>query len=127
MKFKRSDAQNQRIEKITAEHLVIGIDIAKETHVSRAVNYRGLEIGRHLTFSNERDGYEKLRRWIHSMQQQQKKSSYIIGLEPTGHYWFSLADWAVKNEFEVVLVNPMTTKRNKENRDNSQSKNDVKD
>lgn len=28
MKFKQTDAQNQRIEQITTSHLVIGIDIA---------------------------------------------------------------------------------------------------
>jgi len=49
MKFKSSDAINQRIERITTEHLVVGIDIAKEKHVARAVNYRGLQCGRHLT------------------------------------------------------------------------------
>jgi transposase len=30
MKFKQSDAQNQRIERITTSHLVVGIDMAKE-------------------------------------------------------------------------------------------------
>ncbi|MGG1663099.1 IS110 family transposase, partial [Brevibacillus sp. NRS-1366] len=127
MKFKRSDAQNQRIERITTEHLVVGIDIAKETHVARTVNYRGLELGCHLTFSNSHDGFEKLLRWIQSLQSQQALSQLIIGLEPTGHYWFSLADWLVSRDVDIVLVNPLTTKRNKENRDNSQSKNDVKD
>ena len=60
MKFKSSEAINQRIERITAEHLVVGIDIAKEKHVARAVNYRGLERGKHLTFNNDRWGFEKL-------------------------------------------------------------------
>lgn len=127
MKFKRRDAQNQRIERITTEHLVVGIDIAKETHVARAVNYRGLEIGRHLTFSNSHEGFEKLLRWIQSLQSQHGLSQLIIGLEPTGHYWLNLGDWLVSRDVDIVLVNPLTTKRNKENRDNSQSKNDVKD
>jgi len=35
MKFKSSNAINQRIERITTEHLVVGIDIAKEKHVAR--------------------------------------------------------------------------------------------
>ncbi|OAB39368.1 hypothetical protein PMSD_05450 [Paenibacillus macquariensis subsp. defensor] len=41
MKFKSQDKQNQLIEKITAQHLVVGIDIAQQTHVARAVNFRG--------------------------------------------------------------------------------------
>lgn len=32
MKFKQSDGQNQRIERITTTHIIVGIDIAKETH-----------------------------------------------------------------------------------------------
>lgn len=48
-------------------------------------------------------------------------------MEPTGHYWFNLANWLVEQRLSVVLVNPVTTKRNKENRDNSPSKNDSKD
>ena len=51
----------------------------------------------------------------------------IVGMESTGHYWVNIANWLVERGFEVVLVNPMTTKRNKENRDNSPSKSDPKD
>lgn len=41
MKFKSSAAINQRIECITTNHMIVGIDIAKETHVAGAVNFRG--------------------------------------------------------------------------------------
>lgn len=53
MKFKSSNAINQRIERITTKHLVVGIDIAKETHVAGAVNFRGIQLGRTLSFSND--------------------------------------------------------------------------
>lgn len=36
MKLKQSNGQNQRIERITTSHLVIGIGMAKETHVALA-------------------------------------------------------------------------------------------
>ncbi|MDQ8738895.1 IS110 family transposase, partial [Paenibacillus sp. LHD-38] len=42
MKFKQSAEQNQRIERISTSHLVVGIDIAKETHVAQATNFRGI-------------------------------------------------------------------------------------
>lgn len=61
------------------------------------------------------------------LQESHGYTSVLIGLEPTGHYWFSLADWLTARQIELVLVNSLTTKRNKENRDNSKSKNDVKD
>ncbi|WP_156043464.1 hypothetical protein [Paenibacillus sp. UNC451MF] len=37
MKFKTQDKQNQPIENITAHHLVVGVDIAQEVHVARAL------------------------------------------------------------------------------------------
>jgi Transposase and inactivated derivatives len=128
MKFKQTDAQNQRIEQITTSHLVIGIDMAKETHVAQATNFRGIVVSkRHLSFSNSIEGFEKLNRWMNELQQKYRLKKLIIGMEPTGHYWFNLANWLSDKEVHVVMVNPATTKRNKENRDNSPSKNDPKD
>lgn len=51
----------------------------------------------------------------------------IVGMEPTGHYWLNLAKWLSEHHIEVVLVNPHLVKKNKENRDNTQSKSDKKD
>ncbi len=104
MKFKSSNTINQRIERITTEHLVIGIDIAKERHVARAVNFRGIERGKALSFNNNLWGFEKLQHWVQKLQHQYEHSSVIIGLESTGHYWFNLANWLVEHEIDVVLV-----------------------
>jgi transposase len=127
MKFKQHDAQNQRIERITSHHLVIGIDIAKETQVARAVTYRGIELGRACSFKNDLLGFQKLLSWIKSIQKQHNKTGVIIGMEPTGHYWLNLACWLLEKHLEVVVVNPYQVKNNKENRDNSPTKNDTKD
>lgn len=48
-------------------------------------------------------------------------------MEPTGHYWLSLARWLLDQGIEAVLVNPHLVKKNKENRDNTPSKSDRKD
>ena len=127
MKFKLFQKQNQRILNITNNHLVVGIDIAKETHVARAVNYRGIELGKHLSFSNDSYGFDRLIRWIERLQNQHSLDRIIIGMEPTGHYWLNLAYWLVEKGMETVVVNPHLVKKNKENRDNSQTKNDIKD
>lgn len=127
MKFKSSTAINQRIERITTDHLIIGVDIAKETHVAGAVNFRGIQLGRTLSFSNDSYGYEKLMRWVHDFQKSYGLTQVIFGVESTGHYFLNLAFWLHEHGKQVVLVNPMTTKRNKENRDNKPSKNDAKD
>lgn len=46
MKYKQLKKQNQRITRISDKTLVIGADIAKEIHVARAVDYRGIELGK---------------------------------------------------------------------------------
>ncbi|PWV87364.1 transposase IS116/IS110/IS902 family protein, partial [Paenibacillus cellulosilyticus] len=127
MKFKQSDKQNQRIERISTNHLIIGIDIAKYTHVARATDYRGIERGSYLAFSNDFEGYEKLLHWMKSLMFEFNKTDVIVGVEPTGHYWLNLAFWLKEKQLELVLVNPFQVKRNKENRDNSPTKNDIKD
>ncbi|CAH0251724.1 hypothetical protein SRABI96_03195 [Peribacillus sp. Bi96] len=38
MNFKMQNKQNQLIERITNRHLVVGIDIAQQFHVARAVH-----------------------------------------------------------------------------------------
>jgi transposase len=127
MKFKSQDKQNQLIEKITAQHLVVGIDIAQQTHVARAVNFRGIVIDNPLSFSNDEEGFQILLRWIQSLQAVHNLNFAIIGMEPTGHYWLSISKWLSEKQFEVVLVNPHLVKKNKENRDNTPSKSDKKD
>jgi transposase len=127
MKFKSSDKFNQRIERITSTHLVIGIDIAKETHFARAMNFRGVECGRTVSFNNDEAGVKKLLQWITTTQKMFHFNAAIVGLESTGHYWLTLAEQLHNHGLEVVLVNPLTTKRNKENRDNRPSKSDTKD
>jgi transposase len=128
MKFKQSEGQNQRIERISTSHLVVGIDMAKEIHVAQATNFRGIVLAkRHLPFTNNLEGFEKLQRWVEDLQQKYQLKNLIIGMEPTGHYGFNLANWLADKGKHVVMVNPATTKRNKENRDNSPSKSDPKD
>ena len=60
MKYKQSKKQNQRISQITEFTLVVGADIAKETHVARAIDFRGIELGKDCVFSNDQAGMEKL-------------------------------------------------------------------
>ncbi|MBN3523652.1 IS110 family transposase [Paenibacillus apiarius] len=127
MKFKSQDKQNQLIEKITAQHLVVGIDIAQQMHVARAVNFRGIVVGNPLSFSNDEEGFHSLLQWILSLQAAHGLTAAIAGMEPTGHYWLNLSRWLSERQFEVVLVNPHLVKKNKENRDNTPSKSDKKD
>jgi hypothetical protein len=63
MNFKMQNKQNQLIERITNRHLVVGIDIAQQFHVARAVNYRGIVVGHPLSFENNDEGFTKFLSW----------------------------------------------------------------
>jgi len=127
LKFKAQAKQNQLLERISTQHLVVGIDIAQQAHVARAVNFRGILLGTPLHFSNDDAGFNLLLKWMKNLQETQQLNGAIIGMEPTGHYWLSLAAWLQDRNLEVVLVNPHLVKKNKENRDNTPSKSDDKD
>ena len=64
---------------------------------------------------------------MQSLENKNNLTSIIVGMEPTGHYWLNLAWWLMEQNLEVVVVNPFQVKSNKENRDNSPTKNDSKD
>jgi transposase len=127
MKFKMQTKQNQLIERISVKHLVVGVDISQQFHVARAVNFRGIVVGDPLTFNNNKEGFASLLKWIKNLQRLNNLDEAIVGMEPTGHYWINLSKWLSNQEIEVVTVNPHLVKKNKENRDNTQSKSDKKD
>ena len=127
MKYKMQDKQNQLIERISDQHLVVGVDIAQQFHVARAVNYRGIVIGDPLTFENDETGFARLQEWMNELKDSKGYRTEIVGMEPTGHYWLNLSKWLFDHDIDVVTVNPHLVKKNKENRDNTQSKSDKKD
>ena len=120
--------KNDKISFITDEMLIVGCDIGSETHYARAIDTRGKEISkRAFEFSNTEEGFESVREWLGKLAAMNDKSQIVLGLEPTGHYWFDLATWMVSRGISVVQVNPYAVKQTKEIEDNSQDKNDRKD
>lgn len=119
--------QNEKIMSITKSTLVIGIDIAKEIQYARAFDYRGIELGKVIPFSNTAEGFKIFEDWARSLAKENQKNNIIVGLEPTGHYWFNLASFLKGLRIKLVIVNPFHVKRSKELDDNSQTKNDRKD
>ncbi|MCL6459624.1 MAG: IS110 family transposase [Gorillibacterium sp.] len=127
MKYKTKQKQNQRITRISEETLVIGADIAKKIHVARAVDYRGIELGKDCVFHNDREGLTKLASWMKALQKEHQKADIVFGIEPTGHYWFPLAAFLEGQNIKVVIVNPHHVNKSKELEDNSPTKSDYKD
>lgn len=120
--------QNERLNQLTDGTLIIGIDIAKEFHVARAQDIRGIEYGKSIKFNNSLSGYLEFESWIKEIKLNENKEQVIIGMEPTGHYWLNIARYLKdKKEYTVVTVNPMHVKKIKELDDNNQTKTDKKD
>src|SRR5690606_3282117 len=127
MKYKLKQKQNQRITRITESTLVVGADIAKKVHVARAVDFRGIELGKDCVFHNDQEGLLKLAAWMKELGQAHGKTDIVFGIEPTGHYWFPLAAYLQEQQIQVVVVNPHHVNKTKELEDNSQTKSDYKD
>ena len=116
--------QNEKIMPITEKTLVVGADIANAIHSARAFDYRGIELTKVFKFENTIKGLELFEEWIDSLVKENGKSSSIVGMEPTGHYWFNLGYFLKDEGIRLVLVNPFHVKRSKELDDNSPTKND---
>ena len=119
--------QNQKINQVKDSTLVVGIDIGSTTQYARAFDWRGIELGKVFKFSNSREGFDSFKNWMRWIQDKNKKSDVIVGIEPTGHYWFDLGAYLEDESILLVMVNPYAVKQTKELDDNSQSKNDNKD
>ncbi|MGI6091830.1 MAG: IS110 family transposase [Veillonellaceae bacterium] len=119
--------QNQRILQVSETVLIIGIDVASEIHYARAFDNRGIEQANVLRFTNDLEGFKAFTKWADAIRLKAGKQDIIVGLEPTGHYWFNLAQYSKGHSMKIVLVNPFAVKRSKELDDNNPSKNDRKD
>ena len=121
-------SRNEKLTFIRDDMLIVGCDIGSETHYVRAIDTKGRELSKGaFSFENNAEGFQSAKDWALHLAAQHEKKQIVLGLEPTGHYWFSLAAWMIANGISVVQVNPYAVKQTKELEDNSQAKNDAKD
>ncbi len=124
----KSITQNEKIKAITEKTLVVGIDVGSETHFARAFNWRGYEFSRKpMEFSNTEEGFETFRTWLGELKGKHGLNNILLGMEPTGHYWFNLGRFLQNNGMRPAHVNPHHVKKSKELDDNNPAKNDRKD
>lgn len=120
--------KNKKLSFISDDMLILGCDVGSETHYVRAIDTRGRELSKSaFLFSNTLEGFQSVREWAVGIAAANDKNQIVLGLEPTGHYWFCLATWMISNGISVVQVNPYAVKQTKEVEDNSQLKDDTKD
>jgi len=108
-----------------ADTLVVGIDIGKRVHwVTFTVDGESVESFR---IFNEGHSFVKLLEEIRRLQKRYECPNVLVGMEPTGHYWYPLAYFLHKHKQVIVTVNPAHVRWSKELDDNSPLKSDEKD
>lgn len=121
-------AKNEKLSFISDDMLILGCDVGSETHYVRAIDTRDRELSKSaFSFRNSLEGFQSAKEWAVKLAATHDKNQIVLGLEPTGHYWFCLATWMISNGISVVQVNPYAVKQTKEIEDNSQLKDDTKD
>lgn len=118
---------NQKINQVTENTLVIGIDIAKNKHYACAIDERGRVLQKSFPFSQSRNGFDAFYEKLLSLRSTHDKSEILVGFEPTGHYWMNLATYLFERGIPFIMVNPLHVNKSKELDDNLQTKNDQKD
>ncbi|HPT36638.1 MAG TPA: IS110 family transposase [Bacillota bacterium] len=120
-------SQNEKIAQVTEKTLIVGVDVASMTHFARAFDFRGIELGKIIRISNDAQGFRLFKLWVNELKGKYNRDTVMVGMEPTGHYWFNFAQFLKDSGIRIVLVNPFHVKRSKELDDNNPTKNDRKD
>jgi hypothetical protein len=109
------------------EHLVAGIDIAKEKHHAFFGMPTGKTLLRRLVFENTKEGFENLCFHADTFKTRHTLKKVIFGLEPTADYHKPLAEYLIRKGHTVVLVAGTAVKKNRELLDGRWDKNDTRD
>jgi hypothetical protein len=51
--------QNEKINQISENSIVIGVDIASELHFARTFDWWGVELGKVFKFTNDAEGFKR--------------------------------------------------------------------
>ncbi len=109
------------------EHLIVGIDVAKERHHAFFGTATGKALFKRLVFENTIEGFERLLIQTEALKVQHGLKKTVFGLEPTANYHKPLGEFLIKCAHHVVLVSGVAVKRNRELLDGRWDKHDTKD
>ena len=117
---------NEKIERITADTLICGIDIGKKMCCARFCDFRGLEVYHKVWFDRTKN-LDAIGCHITAAMYETGKTDVIIAFEPTGHYWLNINKYFRDCGQETVLMPTYTVKQAKEMHDQNPTKSDPKD
>jgi transposase len=109
------------------DHLIVGIDIAKEKHHAFFGTATGKTLLKRLVFDNTKEGFEKLLVHAEAVKTEHALEKTVFGLEPTADYHKPVGEFLITAGHRVVLVSGVAVKRNRELLDNRWDKHDTKD
>ena len=109
------------------EHLIVGIDVAKEKHNAFFGTATGKTLLKRLVFGNNMEGFNKLLTFVEAVKVKHCLSSEVFGLEPTANYHKPLGEYLIKCGLDVVLVSGLAVNKNRELIDGRWDKHDTKD
>jgi transposase len=118
--------RTRRCEPVQSNLVVIGIDVAKKSHVAVAARADGGTM-KPLVFAASRDGFAALHAYGDRAVADAGASGWVVGMEPTGHYGQPLGAWLRAEDVPVFMVQPQHTSRAKEFMDGTSRKTDAKD
>ncbi len=125
----RHEQYCQIVDEITGsdKYMVVGIDVAKDTHHAFVGTTRGICLFKKLIFENSLEGCTKLLETVDQLKTQNCLETVVYGLEPTGNYHKPLARHLIRCGCNVVLVAGQAIKNNRILLDGRWDKNDDKD
>ena len=117
---------NEKIEKITEDMIICGIDVGKTNCCARFCNYRGLEVYKKVWFDRTKD-LDIIGAHITAAMYQTNLTKVLVSFEPTGHYWLNINKYFKDHEIEIVLMPTQTVKQEKGVHDGEMVKSDPND
>ena len=117
---------NEKIEKITEDTIICGIDIGKTNCCARFCNFRGLEVYKKIWFDRTKD-LDVIGAHITAACHLTGLNNIIVAFEPTGHYWLNIDKYFKDREIETVLMPTQTVKQEKGVHDGEMIKSDPQD
>ena len=86
---------------------IVGIDIAKRSHMVRVIDSEGQTVYKPFPIRNNCSGCNALLERLRKLTNQ--KSDFIFAMESTAHYWLALYTRLRKEGYRVVVLNPIQT------------------
>lgn len=111
----------------SSEHLVVGVDVAKEKHHAFYGTANGKTLRKRFVFHNRRADFEGVRALAQDLATRNGLTKIVYGLEPTGVYHKPFVEYLVRQGEQVVMVSTVAAHRNRESVDGRWDKNDVSD